>query len=89
MFNTKLQFTVSCKSCGHEETLINEPAFAGHVDNGDIECDKCGALDTVEITSEEILTDVTLTRLPGQDLYPMDQHHRCWILGIMEEDIPF
>ena len=89
MFNTRVQFVVSCKSCGHEETLINEPGFAGHVDNGDIECASCCALDTLEITSEDILTDVTLTRLPGQDLYPMDQQHRGWILGIREEDIPF
>ena len=89
MFNTRVQFTTSCKSCGHKEVLINEPVFAGHVDNGDIECAKCDALDTIEITSEDILTDVTLVRLPGQDLHPMEQQHRCWLLGIQEEYIPF
>jgi len=89
MFNARVRFIVSCESCGHTETLVNEPVFAGHVDNGDVECAKCDALDTLEITSEEILPEVPLTRIPGQDLYPMNQQHRCWLLGIMEEDIPF
>jgi uncharacterized Zn finger protein len=58
MFKARIRFTVSCKSCAHEETLVNEPVFAGHVANGDVECNKCGALDTVEITEESVLSEV-------------------------------
>jgi hypothetical protein len=53
MDKTMYTYRTICRACGAMDAVVCGPGYDGDVNNGDVPCEECKALDTLEILSQK------------------------------------